>query len=224
MAALTAHDVRHGGFLLLRDSLEANGGFLVVQLMKLAASSEPPHDLTLVAVQHAAAHYAATARKAGLSLPALQASGHMAVVDVLAQLAVEAADGLSKQQQKSAEQQQQQQQHEDQQQPPHAAGRLLSLRSLADCITQEAAALAGDADRPLLLLIDDLSALAAASGNSAELPAFVHACRSLGTRLGRHRFCLAAMVHGDIEDDQLLVTALEHAATVSSCTVTQALY
>lgn len=57
--------------------------------------------------------------------------------------------------------------------------------------------------------------LAGSSGDGPAWPAFLHSCRSLGTRLGRH-FCLVVLIHGDIDADLPWVTRLAHLSAVSS--------
>ena len=128
----TLHDM-----VLVRDCLEADGGFLLLHLIKVALHREPVHDVVLVAAHHTAGHYALAARKAGLALPALQAQSRVAVVDVLALLTAN---------------------------PPEqqAGAALIDLVQLADHITCAAAGTAAaagtsDSSRPLCLVIDDLS-------------------------------------------------------------------
>eukprot|EP00887_Chlorella_sp_A99_P003394 scaffold7.g3394.t1 len=178
------------GLLLLRDCLEADGAFMLLHAMKLAAMGQPAADLVLVAARHGAAHYVAAGRKAGLALPALQSQGRLAVVDVLASLAVAPLE-------------------------PRAPGvPLVSLRALAESITDAAAGLQVDsgAERPLCLLVDDLSALACASGDSGRWLPFLHSLRSLGARLQRPAFCLVALAHRDVDADRPWLDRLEQAA------------
>ncbi|KAL4854607.1 hypothetical protein ACK3TF_004760 [Chlorella vulgaris] len=95
LLGLTAADFR--GTLLLRDCLEAQGAFLLVQLIKAALNEAgegglglvlPPaaRRVVLVAAQHAASHYAIVLRKAGLHVPDLLASGRLVVLDLLPML------------------------------------------------------------------------------------------------------------------------------------------
>lgn len=95
LLGLTAADFR--GTLLLRDCLEAQGAFLLVQLIKAALNEAgdgamglvpPPaaRRVVLVAAQHAASHYAIVLRKAGLHVPDLLARGRLVVLDLLSML------------------------------------------------------------------------------------------------------------------------------------------
>ncbi len=97
-----------GGTVLVRDCLEAEAGFLIVQLIKtmlvgcpgapspptlLPPSSPSPQPaagslrVVLLAAAQSASHYSAVLRKAGLSLPALVGAGQLAVVELLPALA-----------------------------------------------------------------------------------------------------------------------------------------
>jgi hypothetical protein len=107
MAQLGLHSNDLQGTLLLRDSLEAPGSFLLTQLVKMAltgqaglqsfvgpAAAAPPsaalelssRRVILLAVAQTASHHVQVLRKAGLQAPALMSAGRLAVVDALAAL------------------------------------------------------------------------------------------------------------------------------------------
>ncbi len=85
------------GTLLLRDCLGAEGAFLLVQLVKAALGNGQPSTPTapahpaaaaaarivLLAAAHAASHYTAVLRKAGMHSPALIDAGRLAVVEAM---------------------------------------------------------------------------------------------------------------------------------------------
>jgi hypothetical protein len=124
---LCASDLR--GTVLIRDCLEAEAGFLLVQLIKTAlagADATQHRRVVLLAAAQAASHYAAVLRRAGLQLPALAAAGRLAVVDLL---------------------------------PACSGGALPSLRDVHSMLASAAAAGCGDSagSGGLCLVVDDLA-------------------------------------------------------------------
>ena len=79
------------GTVLIRDCLQAGGGFLLLQLLKTAlggpGGGPDQRHVVLLAAQHAASHYALVLRKAGLGLAALVAAGRLTVLDLLPSIA-----------------------------------------------------------------------------------------------------------------------------------------
>ncbi|KAI3435019.1 hypothetical protein D9Q98_003071 [Chlorella vulgaris] len=189
LLGLTAADFR--GTLLLRDCLEAQGAFLLVQLIKAALNEAgdgamglvpPPaaRRVVLVAAQHAASHYAIVLRKAGLHVPDLLARGRLVVLDLLSMLGTG----------------------------------LLPLQVLHQ---QLAAAVAGGGvagsgtGRGVCLVADDLSALHCLARGEEDWAAFLHACTSLGQG---PQCCFIGLAHADVEADEGWLARLEHCAAL----------
>jgi hypothetical protein len=85
------------GTVLIRDCLEAEAGFLLVQLIKTALTGPETAQhrrVVLLAGAQAASHHAAVLRRAGLQLPALAAAGRLAIVDLLPACSGEALPSL----------------------------------------------------------------------------------------------------------------------------------
>ena len=86
---LTERDLQ--GTVIIRDCLQAGGGFLLLQLLKTAlggpGGGPDQRHVVLLAAQHAASHYALVLRKAGLGLAALVAAGRLTVLDLLPSIA-----------------------------------------------------------------------------------------------------------------------------------------
>lgn len=145
------------GVLLIRDSLESDGGFLLLQLLKLALQAPEGCDVVLVAARHTTAHYTQTLRKAGVSLPALVEQRRLGVVDVMQRLA---QAGTTEQE------------------------RLVNLRELVAEVVGSAAAGAGSdcggGGRPLCLLVDDLTVRERGSGACAGAATSVSAVHISG--------------------------------------------
>ncbi|KAL4435574.1 hypothetical protein ABPG77_002537 [Micractinium sp. CCAP 211/92] len=192
-----------GGTVLVRDCLEAEAGFLIVQLIKamlvgypgapspptlLPPSSPSPQPaagsrrVVLLAAAQSASHYAAVLRKAGLSLPALVGAGQLAVVELLPALAAPAG-----------------------------------LPSLRDVHARLAAALACQAgagsgeNSSTCLVVDDLTALHCLADGPTDWAAFLHACLAAGQAPGG---AFVGLAHSGVPDDEFWLARLEHAAAV----------
>ncbi|KAL4425190.1 hypothetical protein ABPG75_009206 [Micractinium tetrahymenae] len=192
------------GSVLLRDCLEAEAGFLLVQLIKAALAGEgalgpPPAPLpppppgqppaaaascrvVLLAAAQSASHYSAVLRKAGLSLPTLVGAGQLSVVELLPALAAPAG-----------------------------------LPSLRDVHARLAAVLTGEAaadsrqNSGICLIVDDLTALHCLADSPADWAAFLHACLAVGQAPAG---AFVGLAHSGIPDDERWLAQLEHAAAV----------
>lgn len=71
------------GLLLIRDSLDADGGFLLGHILKLLLGLDGRHFVLLVALKHTPAHYTLVFRKLGLNATSLAASGRVVLIDAL---------------------------------------------------------------------------------------------------------------------------------------------
>ena len=132
---ITGSDLR--GTVLIRDCLEAEAGFLLVQLIKTALAvpdAAQQRRVVLLAAAQEASHYAAVLRRAGLQLPALTAAGRLVLVDLL---------------------------------PACGGGALPSLRDVQRMVASAAAAdSGGSGGSDICLVVDDLavSPVSAATG------------------------------------------------------------
>ena len=71
------------GLLLIRDSLDADAGFLIGHLLKLLLGLDGIHSLVLITSKHTPSHYSVVFRKLGLNAASLAASGRVVVIDAL---------------------------------------------------------------------------------------------------------------------------------------------
>jgi hypothetical protein len=142
------------GLVLVRDCLGADGGFIVAHALKLGLGLDGGHSVLLVAARHTAPHYAMALRKAGVHLPQLVAAGRAAVVD-----AMRPAPGQA------------------------PAAQLTDLRALHRGMGKAAADLA-QGQRPLLVVIDDLTVRLAPKRWLSRRRAVIYLDRSFDTLSG----------------------------------------
>ena len=71
------------GCILVRDSLDADGGFVLAHLLRLLLGIDSQHSVVVVALRHTASHYAQILRKISLNVGTLAAAGRFAVLDAL---------------------------------------------------------------------------------------------------------------------------------------------
>lgn len=164
---LTLADLR--GTLLVRDCLEADGAFLLVQIIKTALQGvagtaqqlpqcpppPPPPRVVLLAAAQVATHYVAVLRKAGLHAPALASAGRLEVIDVLPALGTTPTS-------------------------------LPSLRSVHQRLAAAVGGGSGGASGGVCLVADDLTALHCLAASAEDWGAFLHACTALGQVRQRH--------------------------------------
>lgn len=81
------------GLVLVKDCLEAPGGFVILHALRLALAQG--HHVVLLAVASGAGHYQQLARKAGISLQPALASGQLVLLDLLHSLASHQPAGTS---------------------------------------------------------------------------------------------------------------------------------
>lgn len=81
------------GLVLVKDCLEAPGGFVLLHALRLALAQG--HQVVLLAVASGAGHYQQLSRKAGISLQPALASGQLVLLDLLHSLAVHPPAGTS---------------------------------------------------------------------------------------------------------------------------------
>ena len=71
------------GLILQRDSLDADGFFLLAHILKLLLGLDGLHNVVIVATKHTMSHYGVVFRKLGLNVAALAAAGRVVLLDAL---------------------------------------------------------------------------------------------------------------------------------------------
>jgi hypothetical protein len=71
------------GLILQRDSLDADGFFLLAHILKLLLGLDGQHSVVLVASKHTMPHYGIVFRKLGLNVAALAGAGRVVLLDAL---------------------------------------------------------------------------------------------------------------------------------------------
>ncbi|KAK9805244.1 hypothetical protein WJX72_008405 [[Myrmecia] bisecta] len=180
----TAEELLEGlieGTLLVKDTLAADGSFMIPYLLKLALRQQ--YKVIFVTVQESLAHWQTLLRKLGVNLASYLASQQVAHISLLA------ADTPAWDTPAEPER----------------------LRQLYYQIIEVALPKADGADltEPLLLLFDNLSVLACMQPESVLWTSFVYYCRTLGAHR-QGSFCFAALAHEDIEADWPWLHLLEH--------------
>jgi len=75
------------GLLLVRDGLDADGGFIIAHLLKLLLGLDGEHNVIMVACKHTSSHYASVMRKMGLNVGLLAQAERFVLLDSLRGLA-----------------------------------------------------------------------------------------------------------------------------------------
>eukprot|EP00877_Chromochloris_zofingiensis_P000290 jgi/Chrzof1/10261/Cz04g34190.t1 len=179
------------GCILVKDSLESSGYFLLPWLVR--ASLQDGWKVLVLAAAYSSTRYKAVLKKLG-ALSSEQAANNIAFISP----------------QVTA--------HAHESSPSNGTDVLHQLLlqtrdAAAALITSSAHASGNDSMDRVTLVIDSLSHLSCMAPDKASWWAFLHYCRSLGTTLGVPLLVIY-LAHEDTPDDQLWVRYLEHVAEV----------
>jgi len=198
------------GLILQRDSLDADGFFLLAHILKLLLGLDGQHNVILVATKHTMTHYGIVFRKLGLNVAALAGAGRVVLLDAL---------------------------RPDKSQPQQMMDLKILHSAILDSCAKAAASGAPvcvlfddltvrthfrDNDNFYYLsgfvlpfkfttiLFQILQALSYQNSEASEWPAFLH---SSVMSVGSLYSCCVAVVHGDIVEDEKWSLQLEHRAS-----------